>query len=64
MRDYNNTVRSAEAAGIEKGRAEGAKERAIEIALKMKKLGMDSNEIAAATGLNIDDILLSQGSQV
>ncbi|OXM15562.1 Rpn family recombination-promoting nuclease/putative transposase [Paenibacillus herberti] len=38
--------------GIEKGMAEGEKKKAIEIALNMLKMGLDTSVIAAASGLS------------
>lgn len=72
MRDYNNTVKSAEYKGIVKGRAEGRaegmaegiakgiaegeKKKALEIALRMKQRGFTAKEIAEDTGLSESDI--------
>ena len=43
-------------AGEEKGRAEGEKSKAIEIARNFKKAGIDINIIAENTGLTIEEI--------
>jgi len=46
--------------GIEKGRAEGRaegrEERSAEIARSLKKMGLPTADIAAATGLTVEDI--------
>lgn len=55
MRDYNNTVRSAEELGLKKGIEEGIKEgeksKALSIARNLRSMGLPVSEIAAATGL-------------
>lgn len=56
MRDYNNTIISAEELGFEKGCAEGANTKAIDIARNLLKLGMPIHEIASATGLKESEI--------
>ena len=42
--------------GLEKGREEGREERALEIAQKMKSLGLTNEQIALSTGLSIERI--------
>ena len=42
--------------GFEKGREEGREERALEIAQKMKSLGLTNEQIALSTGLSIERI--------
>ena len=72
MRDYNNTITSAEDKGIQKGleqgraegRAEGlaeginegARNKSFEIARNMLKLGLPISDVAAVTGLSEDDL--------
>lgn len=68
MRDYNNTVKSAEwkgeqrgleegrAEGRAEGRTEGQKEKTLEIARNLKKLNLSISEIEAATGLKATEI--------
>ena len=43
--------------GMEKGMEKGAKDKAIAIAIQLKRMGMATNQIATATGLNDEDIL-------
>ena len=61
MRDYNNTISSAEykgySAGKEEGMEEGSKMKAIEIARNLKRLGIPTDEIARATGLPESEII-------
>lgn len=56
MRDYNNTVRSAEERGIEKGiamgREEGREEERLLIAQSMKEQGIDMDTIRRITGID------------
>lgn len=52
MRDYNNTIISAEELGFEKG----STQRTIDIARNLLKLGMPIQEIASATGLKESEI--------
>ncbi|MCM1153170.1 MAG: Rpn family recombination-promoting nuclease/putative transposase [Muribaculum sp.] len=70
MRDYNNTVSSAEYKGELKGRAEGLAEgraegraegiaegertKALEIAKKLKQLGLGDDEIRRTTGITLE----------
>ena len=42
--------------GLEEGREEGREERALEIAQKMKSLGLTNEQIALSTGLSIERI--------
>lgn len=42
--------------GLEKGLEKGREERTLEIAKKMKAMGLSKEQIALATGLHIDDI--------
>lgn len=52
MRDYYNTINSAEEKGRAEGRAEGANDKAMDIARNLKKLGISVEEISSATGLS------------
>ena len=51
-RDLKNVVDTA----IKEGKAEGKAEKALEIALRMKKLKVDIETIITATGLSREDI--------
>ena len=42
--------------GRAEGRAEGAKENSLQIARNLKKMGIDADAIAKATGLSVDEI--------
>lgn len=59
-RDYQNTLDTAKEEGFELGRAEGIEQGRAEeryaIAANLKQLGMPVEQIAAATGLSIQDI--------
>ena len=58
MRDYNDGLHNSEQRGIEKGRIEGAQQKAIEAAtnlLKMKLLTVE--QIAQAQGLTVEKVL-------
>ncbi|WP_367208859.1 Rpn family recombination-promoting nuclease/putative transposase [Sphingobacterium sp. R2] len=46
----------AEKQGIEKGKVEGEREKAIAIALEFKKMGLPVVDIAKGTGLSVEDI--------
>ena len=58
--DYLNTLNSAEKKGLMKGydagRAEGAQKKQLEIAQNMKDMGILTDVIAKATGLNQQEI--------
>jgi len=51
-RDIRNQIRYAE----KKGKAEGKEEEAVEIARRMLKKGLDTNDIAEYTGLSEEQI--------
>jgi len=59
-RDYYNTIetaeRKAEAKGIEKGRKEGEKNKAIKIATKLLKRGLTLEEIVEDTELSLPEL--------
>ncbi|MDR1267909.1 MAG: Rpn family recombination-promoting nuclease/putative transposase [Planctomycetaceae bacterium] len=55
-RDNYATLKTAENKGIEIGKTEGRAERQVEIARNFKRLGVDPETIAQATGLSIDEI--------
>lgn len=73
MRDYRNTIVSAEEKGfdrgreegleeglekgLEKGREEGAQNKALEIARNLLKTGVQPGDVAMATGLAEDEIM-------
>ena len=50
-------LQEGRAEGLEEGRAEGKKENQIEIARKLKSMGMETDFIVQATGLSVDDII-------
>ena len=54
--DFFNTVDFARDEGRAEGRAEGRSEEKLEIAKKMKTMGLPSESIAQATGLSIEEI--------
>jgi predicted transposase/invertase (TIGR01784 family) len=49
-------LREGRREGMEKGREEGSKEKAIRIALDLKKIGMPVEQIALVTGLSPKEI--------
>jgi len=54
---YDDGLKAGEKIGIEKGRAEGEKQKAFEMARKLKAKGiMSDNEIAEISGLTLDEI--------
>lgn len=57
LRDYQNTIASAEEkgfnSGIEEGREEGEKEAKLQIARNLRKRGMTEEEIGSLTGLDL-----------
>ena len=55
-RDLFNVVDTAEGKGYAKGKAEGILENKLEMAVRMKKEGLDSSLIAKITGLSIEEI--------
>ena len=55
-RDYKNTIDYAEERGIEKGRKEGIKKGKAEVAVNMKKQGINTETIAQCTGLSVKEI--------
>jgi predicted transposase/invertase (TIGR01784 family) len=55
-RDLKNSLDTAREEGKEEGREEGRKKEKIEIAKKLKDLGMSVVEIKTITGLNEDDL--------
>jgi predicted transposase/invertase (TIGR01784 family) len=57
LRIEANTLKKAEAKGVEKGREEGREERNIEVAIKMLKQNLDNSLISSVTGLSSDHIL-------
>ncbi|MCM1110737.1 MAG: Rpn family recombination-promoting nuclease/putative transposase [Clostridium sp.] len=60
MRDYDNTITYAEDRGfdrgIRQGLEQGEKQKALQIARRLRALGMSAAEIAEATGLKPDEI--------
>ena len=42
--------------GLEKGRTEGERSKSIEIAKKMKAMGLDDDTVMQATGISASDI--------
>ena len=55
-RDLFNVVDTAEGKGYAKGKAEGILENKLEMAVRMKKEGLDSLLISKITGLSIEEI--------
>ncbi|MBR7053717.1 MAG: hypothetical protein IKI26_03000, partial [Prevotella sp.] len=55
-RDLFNVVDTAEGKGYAKGKAEGILENKLEMAVRMKKEGLDSSLISKITGLSIEEI--------
>ena len=57
LRIEANTLKKAEAKGVEKGREEGREERNIEVAIKMLKQNLDDSLISSVTGLSNEQLL-------
>ena len=58
MRDYNDGLHNSEQRGIEKGRIEGAQQKAIEAATNLLKMNLLTVEqIAQAQGLTVEKVL-------
>ena len=55
-RDMKNSLDNAEEKGIAKGLAKGKKDKAIEIATKMKAKGFSVDDIVQMTGLSADEV--------
>ena len=55
-RDLFNVVDTAEGKGYAKGKAEGILKNKLEMAVRMKKEGLDSSLISKITGLSIEEI--------
>ena len=56
LRDKISALNEAERKGIKKGREEGEKNKAIEIAKSLIKLGLDKEAIAKSTGLDLCEV--------
>ena len=56
LRDKISALNEAERKGIKKGREEGEKNKAIEIAKSLIKLGLDKESIAKSTGLDLWEV--------
>ena len=56
LRDKISTLNEAERKGIKKGREEGEKNKAIEIAKSLIDLGLDKESIAKSTGLDLCEV--------
>lgn len=64
FRDLNNVIGSAElkgkaeglAEGLERGRVEGERKKALSIASGLKSMGMSLEEVARITGLSVEEI--------
>ena len=56
LRDKISALNEAERKGIKKGREEGEKNKAIEIAKSLINLGLDKESIAKSTGLDLCEI--------
>lgn len=57
LRIEANTLKKAEAKGVEKGREEGANIKVREIAINMLKQNLDNSLISSITGLSAEEIL-------
>ena len=57
LRIEANTLKKAEAKGVEKGREEGANTKVREIAINMLKQNLDNSLISSVTGLSTEEIL-------
>jgi predicted transposase/invertase (TIGR01784 family) len=55
-RDTLNAMNGAELKGIEKGRAEGEKNKAIEVARNLKAMGLSADDIVKVTGLTAEEL--------
>ncbi len=55
-RDTLNAMTGAELKGIEKGRAEGEKNKAIEVARNLKAMGLSADDIVKVTGLTAEEL--------
>ena len=60
-RDIKNSIDTAKAMGREEGRKEGRKEgamtRNLEIVKNLLNMGMSADQVAKATGLDLEDVL-------
>ena len=56
IRDEKTNLRGAREEGMKEGRAEGEKNKQLEIAKKMKKMNMSIETIAQITGLTKQEI--------
>ena len=56
LRDKISALNEAERKGIKKGREEGEKNKAIEIAKSLIKLGLDKEAISKSTGLDLCEV--------
>ncbi|WP_010241121.1 hypothetical protein [Clostridium arbusti] len=56
MRDYKAELKTAERKGIEKGREEGMEKGKIEVAKSFLRMGLSIEQIAAGTGLTVEEI--------
>ena len=56
-RDIKNSLDTAKMEGRAEGRAEGEQSKAIDIAKKLKSMGLSIADIIKATGLSEDDIM-------
>lgn len=56
IRVQNDVLETKVLEGLEKGRAEGEKNKAFAIAKEMKRMGMSEDIISKATGLSVSDI--------
>lgn len=55
-RDYSNTIAYAKKEGIAEGIEKGERKKAIELALKFKKMGISIADISKGTGLTVEEI--------
>jgi predicted transposase/invertase (TIGR01784 family) len=55
-RDLKNSLDTAREEGLKEGLKEGEQRKQIEIARKLKQMGMSSDEIQEITGLSREDI--------
>ena len=53
---YNSGERKGRAEGLAEGRLEGERQKALEIARKLKALGQSVAEIASLTGLSPEEV--------
>ena len=54
--NYDSGMAGAREAGIEEGKKEGKKSEKLQIAKKLKEMGMSDKEIVEATGLSEVDV--------